>query len=343
MKRHLNTLFVTTQNTWLSKDGECVSLRAEGRELGKVPIHTIGSLVCFGQVSCSSFLLGHCAQNGVAVSWLTENGRFMAAMHGPTTGNVLLRREQYRKTDNVEGALPLARAFITGKIVNCRTVLRRAAREHPEEHADGGLARICESLTSCLQRLPQARSLDEIRGLEGEAAGMYFSVFNRLISPRAKGIRFTGRSRRPPLDEINCLLSFLYTLLAADLRGAIESVGLDPAVGFLHRDRPGRPSLALDMMEEFRPVLADRLALTLVNRGQIRAKDFEQTASGAVLLKEKARKEVLVAYQERKREEILHPFLNERMTTGLLWHIQARLLARHIRGEMDAYPPFVIR
>ncbi|MGE9984800.1 type I-C CRISPR-associated endonuclease Cas1c [Desulfovibrio sp. SGI.169] len=343
MKRHLNTLFVTTQNTWLSKDGECVSLRAEGRELGKVPIHTIGSLVCFGQVSCSSFLLGHCARNGVTVSWLTENGRFMAAMHGPTTGNVLLRREQYRRTDSAEGALPLARAFITGKIVNCRTVLRRTAREHPEEHADGGLARACESLTSCLQRLPRARSLDALRGLEGEAAGTYFSVFDRLISARAKGIRFTGRSRRPPLDEINCLLSFLYTLLAADLRGAIESVGLDPAVGFLHRDRPGRPSLALDMMEEFRPVLADRLALTLVNRGQIGAKDFEQTASGAVLLKEKARKEVLVAYQERKREEMLHPFLNERMTTGLLWHMQARLLARHIRGEMDAYPPFVIR
>ena len=172
---------------------------------------------------------------------------------------------------------------------------------------------------------------------------MYFSVFDRLVSVKAKGIHFAGRSRRPPLDEINCLLSFLYTLLAADLRGAIESVGLDPAVGFLHRDRPGRPSLALDMMEEFRPVLADRLALTLVNRGQIRAKDFEQTASGAVLLKEKARKEVLVAYQERKREEVLHPFLNERMTAGLLWHMQARLLARYIRGEMDAYPPFVIR
>lgn len=232
-------------------------------------------------------LLGHCARNGVAVSWLTENGRFMASMHGPTTGNVLLRREQYRKTDSTEGAVPLARAFITGKIVNCRTVLRRAAREHPENHADGGLARVCESLTSCLQRLPQARSLEEIRGLEGEAAGMYFSVFDRLVSVKAKGIHFAGRSRRPPLDEINCLLSFLYTLLAADLRGAIESVGLDPAVGFLHRDRPGRPSLALDMMEEFRPVLADRLALTLVNRGQIRAKDFEQTASGAVLLKEK--------------------------------------------------------
>lgn len=343
MKRHLNTLFVTTQNTWLSKDGECVSLHAEGRELGKIPIHTIGSLVCFGQVSCSSYLLGHCAQNGVAVSWLTENGRFMAAMHGPTTGNVLLRREQYRKTDNAEQAVPLARAFITGKIANCRTVLRRAAREHPEDNIDGELARACENLTSSLRRLPQARSLEEIRGLEGEAAGTYFNVFGRLISPKAKGIRFTGRSRRPPLDEVNCLLSFLYTLLAADLRGAIESVGLDPAVGFLHRDRPGRPSLALDMMEEFRPVLADRLALTLINRGQIQAKDFDKTASGAVLLKEKARKEVLVAYQERKREQVLHPFLNERMTTGLLWHMQARLLARYVRDEMDAYPPFVIR
>ncbi len=343
MKRHLNTLFVTTQGAWLSKDGECIVLSLEGRQLGRIPIHTLGALVCFGRVICSPFLLDHCAQNGVTVSWLTEHGRFMATLQGPTTGNVLLRREQYRLADDEAAAAALARAFITGKIANCRTVLQRSLRDRPQDHGDGSLSQACEALGRCLRRLAGTESLDALRGVEGEAATIYFGVFDRLLSPQVQGIRFTGRTRRPPQDEVNCLLSFFYALLVNDLRGALEGVGLDPQMGFLHRLRPGRPSLALDMMEEFRPVLADRLALTLLNRGQLRARDFEHTASGAVLLREKARKEALVAYQERKRDEVLHPFLNERMTLGLLWHMQARLLARCIRGELDAYPPYVIR
>ena len=343
MKRHLNTLFVTTQDAWLSKDGECVRLQLEGRELGKIPIHTLGALVCFGRVSCSPFLLDHCAKNGVTVTWLTEHGRFMAAMQGPTSGNVLLRREQYRQSDDPDKAPALARACISGKIANCRTVLQRALREHPEDHADGALSRACDVLAQCLRHLPRADTLDELRGIEGEAAGAYFAVFGRLLAPSVQDIRFTGRNRRPPLDEVNCLLSFFYALLVGDVRGALEAVGLDPQVGFLHRLRPGRPSLALDLMEEFRPILADRLALSLFNRGQLKAKDFERTESGAVLLKESARKEALIAWQERKRAEVLHPFLQERMTTGLLWHMQARLLARCIRGELDAYPPYVVR
>ena len=343
MKRHLNTLFVTTQDAWLSKDGECVRLQLEGRELGKIPIHTLGALVCFGRVSCSPFLLDHCAKNGVTVTWLTEHGRFMAAMQGPTSGNVLLRREQYRQSDDPDKAPALARAFITGKIANCRTVLQRTLREHPEDHTDGALSRACDVLAQCLRRLPKTDTLDELRGIEGEAAGAYFAVFGRLLAPAVQDIRFTGRNRRPPLDEVNCLLSFFYALLVNDVRGALEAVGLDPQVGFLHRLRPGRPSLALDLMEEFRPILADRLTLSLFNRGQLKAKDFERTESGAVLLKESARKEALIAWQERKRAEVLHPFLQERMTTGLLWHMQARLLARCIRGELDAYPPYVVR
>ncbi len=343
MKRHLNTLFVTTQDAWLSKDGECIALSVDHQIKGKIPIHTLGGLICFGRVGCSPFLLDHCAQHGVTVSWFTEQGRFMASMHGPTTGNVLLRCEQYRQAEDACRSALLARAFVTGKIANCRTVLQRTLREHPEEHADSALALACERLGRCLRRLPNLTELETLRGVEGEAANIYFGVFDRLIAPTATGIHFGGRSRRPPLDEMNCLLSFLYTLLVHDVRSALEGVGLDPQVGFLHRLRPGRPSLALDVMEEFRPVLVDRLALTLCNRGQLKARDFERTASGAVLLTEKARKDVLAAWQRRKQAEVLHPFLEERMTTGLLWHMQARLLARCIRGELDAYPPYAIR
>lgn len=340
MKRHLNTLFVTTQDTWLSKEGECVELRLSGKTLGKIPLHTLQSIVCFGYISCSQYLLEHCAKLGVTVTWFSEFGRFMAAMHGPTTGNVLLRRAQYRLTDSPESSAELARFFVVGKIANCRTVLLRQARQSDEPvltKAAGELGRI-------LQKLSQPQALDSVRGLEGDAAHVYFEVFPFLIKKEFREfLRFEGRSRRPPRDEVNCLLSFFYALLANDVRSALEGVGLDPAVGFLHRERPGRPSLALDMMEEFRPYLADRLALTLVNRQQITASDFIRTEVEGFVLKEKARKEVLTAWQERKREEVEHPFLKEKMTVGLLCHMQARLLARYIRGDMDAYPPFAMR
>jgi CRISPR-associated protein Cas1 len=339
MKRHLNTLFVTSQESYLSKDGECVCVHFKNSEKKKLPIHTLGSLVLFGQVSCSPFLLGHCAENGVSVSWLTEHGRFLASMHGPVSGNILLRREQYRKADNPVFAAALARAFTIGKIYNCRTILRRAIRERPDEKME----EVCARLSHCLERLRTGLALESVRAIEGEAAHGFFSVFGGLISNDDKEFTFTGRNRRPPLDAVNCLLSFLYTLLAHDVRSALEATGLDPAVGFLHRDRPGRPSLALDLMEEFRPYLADRLACTLINKEQVKAKGFKRQESGAVLMDEDTRKQVIIAWQTRKMEEIEHPFLKERMTVGLLWHIQARLLARHLRGDMDAYPPFVVR
>lgn len=340
MKRHLNTLFVTRQDTWLAKEGECAVLRLDGKTLGKIPLHTLQSIVCFGHVSCSQYLLEHCAERGVSVTWFTEYGRFMASMHGPTTGNVLLRRAQYRLADSPEASAELARFFIVGKIANCRTVLLRQARTSDEP----SLGEAADKLGRILKRLSQPHDLETLRGMEGDAAHLYFEAFPFLIKAEFRdSMRFEGRSRKPPLDEVNCLLSFFYSLLANDIRSALEGVGLDPAVGFLHRERPGRPSLALDMMEEFRPYLADRLALTLINRQQITAADFVRTEVGGVVLKEKARKEVLTAWQERKREEVEHPFLKEKMTVGMLCHMQARLLARYIRGDMDAYPPFAMR
>jgi len=340
MKRHLNTLFVTRQDTWLAKEGECAVLRLDGKTLGKIPLHTLQSIVCFGHVSCSQYLLEHCAERGVSVTWFTEYGSFMASMHGPTTGNVLLRRAQYRLADSPEASAELARFFIVGKIANCRTVLLRQARTSDEP----SLGEAADKLGRILKRLSQPHDLETLRGMEGDAAHLYFEAFPFLVKAEFRdSMRFEGRSRKPPLDEVNCLLSFFYSLLANDIRSALEGVGLDPAVGFLHRERPGRPSLALDMMEEFRPYLADRLALTLINRQQITAADFVRTEVGGVVLKEKARKEVLTAWQERKREEVEHSFLKEKMTVGMLCHMQARLLARYIRGDMDAYPPFAMR
>ena len=339
MKPLLNTLFVTTQESYLAKDGECVAVYKDNLLKGKVPIHTLGGLVLFGQISCSPFLLGHCAENGVTVSWLTQYGRFLASMHGPVSGNVLLRREQYRRADNDTASAAIAASIVIGKIANCRTVLMRTAREHPHADLDAAADRLAQSLRRLRDPLP----LNMVRGIEGEAAQAYFGVFAHLIHSADAAFVFEGRNRRPPLDAVNCLLSFLYTLLAHDVRGALESCGLDPAVGFLHRDRPGRPSLALDIMEEFRPYLADRLACTLINRGQVKAKGFRKTESGAVIMDDATRKEVITAWQERKQETVEHPFLQEKMAAGLLYHCQARLLARYLRGDLDAYPPFVIR
>ncbi|MDR0339830.1 MAG: type I-C CRISPR-associated endonuclease Cas1c [Desulfovibrio sp.] len=339
MKRLLNTLYITSPKAWLAKEGECVAVSIDGALKGKIPIHTLDGLVLFGPVSCSPFLLGHCAENGVSVSWLTENGKFLAAMHGPVSGNVLLRKAQYAASDREEFYLPLVRSFILGKIYNCRTVLRRTARARPSPDIDVA----CDLLSDALKRLQSTPSLDVARGIEGEAARTYFSVFNALITADDPAFAFNGRNRRPPLDAVNCLLSFVYTLLAHDIRSALEAVGLDPAVGFLHRLRPGRASLALDVMEELRPYLADRLVLTLINKGQVSPKDFTRQESGAVLMSDAARKTVLLAWQRRKADTAMHDFLQEQMSLGLFCHAQARLLARHIRGDLDAYPPVIIR
>ena len=341
MKKHLNTLFVTTQGAYLAKEGETVVVKVEQEVRLRLPIHTLGGIVCFGNVACSPFLMGFCAENGVGLSFLTEQGRFLARVQGPVTGNVLLRREQYRKADDPTFSAGMAKAVLTGKIANCRTVLQRAMRDHSGKLDADKVAYAAKRLSHHLELVNREPSLEVLRGIEGDSAHVYFSVFDQLIVAQKEAFSFQERNRRPPLDLVNCLLSFLYTLLVHDVRSALESVGLDPAVGFLHRDRPGRPGLALDLMEEFRPFLADRLALSLINLRQVQERDFKKSDSGAVLMNDDTRKTLLVAYQERKQEEMVHPFLDEKVSIGLLFHVQALLLARYLRGDLDGYPPFI--
>lgn len=344
MRRHLNTLYVTTQGVYVSKDGLNVVTKLDGTEIGRVPIHMIGGIVCFGRVSMSPPAIGFCAEQGVAISYLAENGRFLARVEGPVSGNVLLRRQQYRCSDEPTACAAIVRGIVAGKTLNQRAVIRRTLRDHGDGMDSAAVHRLQsagERLTHIARSTEKPITVDELRGFEGEAAHVYFSVFPDLLRTDDAELSFRGRSRRPPLDPVNALLSFIYTLLVHDIRSALESVGLDPAVGFLHRDRPGRPSLALDLLEEFRPFFADRLVLSLINRRQIRGKDFQRLENGAVLMGDSLRKDVLVAYQERKRDELTHPFIEEKVTVGLLWHIQAQLLARHLRGDLDGYPPFV--
>jgi CRISPR-associated protein Cas1 len=339
----LNTLYVTTQGAYLHKEGEAVVVKVEHENRLRLPIHTLSSIVCFGQVSCSPFLLGHCAEKEVTVSFLTEHGKFLARVQGQVSGNVLLRREQYRRADCEKSSAALARMFVLGKVANSRVIVHRATRDHADKTAETEMERICQLFSRYAKRLLDEEDLESIRGLEGRAARDYFDQFNHLIVAQKEDFVFAGRNRRPPRDRVNCLLSFIYTLLYHDAHAALETVGLDPAVGYLHRDRPGRLGLALDLMEEFRPMLADRLVLSLINLGQVKKKGFTLTESGAVLMDDETRKTLLVAYQKRKQEDIEHPFLNEKIPVGMLMLAQAQLLSRHLRGDLDAYPPFLWR
>ncbi|WP_082890210.1 type I-C CRISPR-associated endonuclease Cas1c [Halotalea alkalilenta] len=344
MRRQLNTLYITTEGAWLKKDGANIVMDIEGKERARLPIHMLESLVCFGRVLVSPPLMGFCAEQGVTITHLSPNGKFLARIEGPVSGNVLLRRTQYRVSDDGAGCAEIVRSILIGKVHNQRAVLSRGLRDYGDKLDEGERKRL-ENARSRMSRITRDL-LDEpstsgLRGLEGEAAQVYFSIFDSLIRHSSEDFRFTGRNRRPPRDRINALLSFLYTLLTHDCRSALESTGLDPAVGFLHRDRPGRPSLALDLAEEFRPLLGDRLALSLVNRRQLREKDFTVAESGGVVLADNARKTVLTAYQERKREELSHAFIGEKAPIGMLPILQAQLLARHLRGDLDAYPPFL--
>ncbi len=341
MKKLLNTVYVTTENAALRKDGENLVAEVEGEEKARVPLHMLSAVVVFGPILLSPALLAACAGAGICIALLDRNGRFQARIEGPVSGNVLLRRAQYRASDRPE---EIVRSLVVGKVSNQRAVLMRALRDYGEDmDADprDAIRSVVERLAQIMRRVELAdEDVDRLRGSEGEAANLYFSVFDHLIRSPDPEMRWSGRSRRPPLDPVNALLSLLYTLLTHDCRSACESVGLDPCVGFLHRDRPGRPSLALDLMEELRPVLVDRLALSLINRRQLRARDFDRSDSGAVLLTDEARKTVLTAWQERKREERQHAFLEEKAPLGLVPYLQAQMLARHLRGDLDAYPPW---
>lgn len=341
MRSLLNTLYVTTQGSYLSRDGETVLIRVDRETKLRVPIHTLGGIVCFGQVSCSPPLMELCGERNVAISFLSEQGRFYARIQGPVSGNVLLRREQYRRADDLNTSADVARMIVVGKVANCRAVLLRARRDYPDSKDSPAIEAAAGRLEQLINELRNRQPLEQVRGMEGDGARTYFGVFDHLITSQKDGFFFRERTRRPPLDNLNAMLSFVYTLLVHDVSAALETVGLDPAVGSLHRDRPGRPSLALDLMEELRPVLADRVVLSLINRQQVKPSGFRTTETGAVLMDETTRKEVLLAYQERKQEEIRHPFLNEKVEFGLLPHVQALLFARFLRGDLDAYPPFL--
>jgi CRISPR-associated protein Cas1 len=346
MKKHLNTLFVTLEGAYLRKDGAAVEIRHEGESKLRVPLHNLDGIACFGwDISCSASLMAACAEANVSLSFHTPHGKFLASSNGFTSGNILLRREQYRRADHEPASVAIAANMIAAKLANSRHVLMRGARDHGEKSAEraDALTRAANFLAVRISLVSRATALDTLRGIEGDSAAAYFAVFTHLLTNHDPEIRISGRSRRPPLDPVNALLSFLYVLLMHDCRSALESCGLDAQCGFLHRDRPGRPSLALDLMEEFRAFLADRTALSLINRQQITPKDFDIKENGAVLLKDDSRKRVLTAWQERKQDEITHPFLDEKTTVGLLPHLQARLLARHLRGDIDAYPAFLVR
>lgn len=340
MRRLLNTLYVTTPDAYLAREGENILIRLDEEILFRVPSHNIEAIVYFGYPGASPSLLGLCADRGITVSFLNPNGKFLARMEGPQSGNVLLRRKQYRMADD-ENTIPvLAKYFITAKILNSRAVLQRGRRDHPDKVGED-IERSIVLLANSARKVYESRSLDDIRGLEGEAAQRYFSEVDHLILEQKQDFFMTARSRRPPLDNFNALLSFFYTLLVHECRAALETVGLDPAVGFLHRDRPGRPSLALDLMEELRPYLGDRMVLSLINRKQICNNDFVTKENGAVYVTPDTRKILLTIWQKRKQEEIIHPYLEEKIPLGLLPYTQALLLARYLRGDLDAYPAFI--
>jgi len=343
MKRHLNTLFIMTEGTHLAREGENVVIRHSGAVRLRVPVHTLQGIICFGRVTCSPLLMYLCAERGVAISFLSPRGRFLAWVQGRGSGNVLLRREQYRRADDPARSAAIARHIVAAKIANCRTVLQRAARDRPDAPGNAPIRQAVARLRHLLAQWERAGDVETLRGIEGDAARAYFGVFDHLITSQREDFFFEHRSRRPPLDNMNALLSFLYSVLAHDVASGLCAAGLDPAVGYLHRDRPGRPGLALDLMEELRPVLADRLALTLVNLRQVQGKGFIASESGAVTMDDDTRKAVLTAYQKRKDDKLQHPYLQEEITLGILPHIQALLLARHIRGDLDEYPPFIWR
>lgn len=343
MQTLLNTLYITTPHAYLHLDNQTVRIEVERETRLRVPLHHLSSVVCFGNVLVSPALMHRLAGENIGLVLLDDNGRFKARLEGPVSGNILLRRAHHAKAGEQAFCLPVARACIAGKLRNARQVLLRGGREAKNESDESILRRGADDLAASLRALPAAESLDAVRGVEGDAARKYFGCLNTLVRADAREVfSMDGRSRRPPRDRMNAMLSFFYSMLMNDCRGAVESVGLDPQLGFLHAVRPGRAALALDLMEELRP-LADRLALTLINRGQVGEGDFTLHEGGAVTLSEAARKAVVVAYQERKREELSHPLLENPVALGLVPLIQARLLARTIRGDMDQYLPFVVR
>lgn len=343
MQEFLNTLYVTTEYAYLHLDHDTLRMEVHGETTFRMPLLHLGAIVCFGDVMISPALLHRCADDGRSVVLLDRNGRFKARIEGKTSGNVLLRRAQHEALSTTSQALAIARNCVAGKIQNSRQILLRGAREAGEEHDIQRLSTAAESLGAILPRLEEMSDADALRGCEGDAARTYFAAFDAMIREDRQGFALSGRSRRPPLDRINALLSFAYTLLLSDCVAGVEGVGLDPQVGYLHALRPGRPALALDLIEDLRPVIADRLVLSLVNRRQIKRDDFVERPGGAISLTDTGRRTFLAAYQQRKQDEFQHRLVGKKVPFGLLPHVQARLLARHLRGDLAAYPPFMYR
>lgn len=341
MKQLLNTLFVTSEDIYLSLEGENVLANRDKEVIARYPLHTLQTIVSFSYSGASPALMGACAERGIGLAFCTPRGRFLARVCGESSGNVLLRREQYRIADDPRRSCEIARNMIFGKLSNCAASIQRTVRDHALRVSDCGLDTAAQQIKELLPQALSASELDALRGLEGVGAAAYFGVFDHLLLNRKEDFFFHGRNRRPPLDRVNAMLSFAYSLLAHDCASALESVGLDAYVGFLHRDRPGRESLALDLMEELRPCMADRFVLTLVNNRMVKPDDFQMQDSGAVLLTDDGRKKFLKAWQERKRDTLTHPYLNEKMSWGMIPYVQALLLARYLRGDLDAYPPFL--
>ncbi len=341
MRKLLNTLFITTENAFLSLDGETVNVEINKKKVGQFPLHTLESIVCFTYNGATPAFMGVCAKKGINLAFYSPFGKFLCRVAGASQGNVLLRKKQYRVSDHQEESCLLSRNFILGKVFNCRWSIDRTLRDHALRVDEERLRKSVQYLSEGLEKIRREESLDSLRGLEGECASVYFGVFDELILNQKEDFGFSGRNKRPPLDRINAMLSFGYSLLANDCAGALEGAGLDSYVGFLHRDRPGRKSLALDLMEEMRACMVDRFVLTLVNNRQIKKEHFRTSESGAVEFTEDGRKKFITAWQERKREQITHPYLQEKICWGLVPHIQAMLLARYLRGDLDGYPPFL--
>lgn len=340
MKRLLNTLYVTTPQVYAHLKNENVVISKDGNELAKVPLRILEGIVLFGSLGVSPALMGACVEKGIALSFMNMNGRFLARVDGTVPGNVLLRREQYRAADDKKQSLTIAQRFVAAKVTNQRTVLQRFRRDY-RDAAGAPVNESIDGMGALLNRVCDIEEMASLRGLEGKAADLYFSVFNQLILSKSDAFVFAGRNRRPPTDPVNALLFFYYSLFSHDVAAACGSVGLDPYVGYLHVDRSGRLGLALDLMEEMRAQMVDRFVLSMINRKQVNGGDFEKDASGAVVLKDAARKKTIGLWQERKREEIVHPFLQERVPLGLIPYVQAALLAKYIRNELDDYPAYI--
>ena len=341
MRNLLNTLYVISPNRYLSLDGENVVVLEQGETVARFPLHNLEGIVTFGYSGASPALMGACAKQGISLCFMTQSGKFLASVTGEIKGNVVLRKEQYRISDNNEKCTDIARNMIIGKIYNSKWVLERVTRDHPLQVDVEGIKKITANLDTAMLELLKCKSLDSVRGLEGNAASQYFSVMDQLILQNKTDFFFKERNRRPPMDNVNAMLSFIYTLLANECAAALSSVGLDQYVGFLHCDRPGRISLALDLMEELRPVFADRFVISLINKRMVKGEDFIKKENGAVLMTEDGRKRIIAAWQQKKKEKIKHPFLDEKIEWGLVPYAQSLLLARFIRGDLDEYPVFL--